>query len=308
MRQSDAGLPAGVTVFERGWLSANNILFTGPEGSALVDSGYCTHAVQTVGLVQRALGDRSLDALINTHLHSDHCGGNAALQATFPRVKTLVPPGLADAVRRWDPVALTYEPTGQSCPRFRIEGVIAPGAQLLLGGNQWQVHAAPGHDPHSVILFEPKTRVLISADALWEKGFGIVFPELEGEEGFDDVAATFDVIEALAPLTIIPGHGAIFSDVAAALQVARKRLSAYRGDPSRHAAHAAKVLLKFRLLEVQAMSMTELEEWAGRTPYFGLVFARYFGDKQLVAWLQSLAANLVKSGAAEIVDGRIVNA
>jgi glyoxylase-like metal-dependent hydrolase (beta-lactamase superfamily II) len=45
-----------------------------------------------------------------------------------------------------------------------------------------------GHDPHSVILFEPVSRVLISADALWERGFGVIFPELEGVEAFDEVA------------------------------------------------------------------------------------------------------------------------
>ena len=308
MRQSHAGLPAGVTVFERGWLSANNILFTGPESAALVDSGYCTHADQTVALVRRALGDRPLDFLVNTHLHSDHCGGNAALQAAFSRLTTSVPPGLAQAVRDWDPVALTYEPTGQSCPRFHIEGVVEPGQHLVLGADAWEVHAAPGHDPHSVILFEPRSRVLISADALWENGFGVVFPELEGEQGFDDVAATFDVIEALDPLTVIPGHGTVFSGVAAPLAIARKRLDAYRSDPGWHAAHAAKVLLKFKLLELQSISLEGLEEWASRTPYFNLVFARYFAGVQRLAWLQSLVGSLVKSGAAEIIDGRIVNA
>ena len=53
-----------------------------------------------------------------------------------------------------------------------------------LGGFDWQVISAPGHDPHAVILFNPDTRVLISADALWERGFGVIFPELEGESGF----------------------------------------------------------------------------------------------------------------------------
>jgi hypothetical protein len=32
--------------------------------------------------------------------------------------------------------------------------------------------------------------VLISADALWENGFGVVFPELEGDDAFAIVAAT----------------------------------------------------------------------------------------------------------------------
>jgi glyoxylase-like metal-dependent hydrolase (beta-lactamase superfamily II) len=54
----------------------------------------------------------------------------------------------------------------------------------------WEVHAAPGHDPHSIILFDPISRTLISADALWENGFGIAFPELAGEPSFGEVAAT----------------------------------------------------------------------------------------------------------------------
>jgi glyoxylase-like metal-dependent hydrolase (beta-lactamase superfamily II) len=301
-------LPPGVTVFERGWLSANNVLFADEAGATLLDSGYCTHAAQTVALVERALQGRSLDRLMNTHLHSDHCGGNAALQARFPGVSTLIPPGQAQDVRDWDPVALTYVPTGQQCPRFRVDGVLEPGTELALAGWPWQVHAAPGHDPHSVILFEPRSRVLVSADALWEHGFGVVFPELEGERGFDDVAATLDLIESLSPATVIPGHGAVFTDVPKALATARARLAAYRADPKRHAAHAAKVLLKFKLLELQSLPMAELEMWACRTPYFPMVFARYFGDGQLSLWLQSLVASLVKSGAASVEGAHVANA
>ena len=39
-----------------------------------------------------------------------------------------------------------------------------------------------------MVLYEPELELLISADALWENGFGIVFPELEGGSGFDAVA------------------------------------------------------------------------------------------------------------------------
>ena len=48
-------LPPGVRVFERGWLSSNNVLIDGPEGATLVDSGYASHAAQTVALVEQAL-------------------------------------------------------------------------------------------------------------------------------------------------------------------------------------------------------------------------------------------------------------
>src|SRR4051812_16585677 len=53
-------LPSSMRVFERGWLSSNNILFIGRDGTALVDSGYVTHAQQTVALVTHALQGRRL--------------------------------------------------------------------------------------------------------------------------------------------------------------------------------------------------------------------------------------------------------
>jgi hypothetical protein len=43
----------------------------------------------------------------------------------------------------------------------------------------------------------PQHGVLISADALWETALAWSFPELEGEPGFDDVAAVLDLIESL---------------------------------------------------------------------------------------------------------------
>jgi glyoxylase-like metal-dependent hydrolase (beta-lactamase superfamily II) len=302
-----AGLPAGVTVLERGWLSSNNIVFTGGGGSAVVDSGYCTHAQQTLALVRNALAGRPLALLLSTHLHSDHCGGNAALQAAHPDVQTWIPPGQAQHVRHWDPIALTYVPTGQQCPPFRIEGLLRPGASIDLGDLSWQIHASPGHDPHSVVLFEPASRTLISADALWENGFGVVFQELEGERAFDDVAGTLDLIEALDPRIVIPGHGKVFTHVARSLEAARRRLDGFVQEPTRHAGHAAKVLLKFKLLELQRLRLPEFIDWARATPYFAMVHGRWFAGVPLEQWIMQLTESLVRSGAARRQGEYVLN-
>lgn len=295
-------------VFERGWLSANGILFQGPGGTALVDTGYSSHSAQTVALVKNALGAQQLNLILNTHLHSDHCGGNAALQHEFAGVKTLIPPGLSEGVREWDPVALSYTPTGQTCPRFHFEGTLVPGEEVVLGDSRWQVHAAPGHDPHSIILFEPETRILISADSLWENGFGVVFDELEGVQAFDAVSETLDLIESLAAGLVIPGHGAVFTNVSGALVAARSRLASFVADPARHAKHAAKVLLKFRLLEVQQTPAVELLGWARDTAYFDLVRRRFASGAAFPEWVELLTAELVRSGAARRDGDLIVNA
>jgi glyoxylase-like metal-dependent hydrolase (beta-lactamase superfamily II) len=305
MKSPSVQLPRDIHVFERGWLSSNNILLLGRDHAALVDSGYGAHAAQTVALVDAALSGRPLDGLVNTHLHSDHCGGNAALQQHYPGLLTLIPPGLSRHVTHWDPHALTFTPTGQTCPQVRFDAVLTPGSAITLGDRLWQVHAAPGHDTHSVILFEPQTRVLLSADALWERGFGVVFPELEGQDAFASVGATLDLIEALAPAVVIPGHGPVFSDVAAALANARARLDGFVTQPVRHIQYAVKVLLKFKLLEVQALPLRDLLAWAGASAYFGLIHQREFAHVPFAAWVEGLVADLVRSGAASY-DGALV--
>lgn len=306
---SECALPAGVQVLERGWLSSNNIVVQGEQGTALIDSGYCTHADQTLALVGSALAGRPLDQLVNTHLHSDHCGGNAALQARYPALHTAIPPGHAHEVRIWDPQALTYTPTGQSCPRFDFNTTLVPGSEILLGDWVWQVHAAPGHDPHSVIFLEPQSRTLVSADALWEHGFGVVFPELDGVQAFDEVAATLDLIERLAPAVVIPGHGAPFVDVATALSVARKRLDGFVTAPDKHRQYAAKVLLKFKLLEAQSMEREALIAWALGSGYLrSLVATAGWGAKDAEQAVHAVVQSLLNSGAATACGTQIHNA
>jgi glyoxylase-like metal-dependent hydrolase (beta-lactamase superfamily II) len=297
---------AGITVLQRGWLSSNNILVhaaPGEAGALLIDASHSNHAEQTVALVRQALAGQPLALLLNTHLHSDHCGGNAALQAAFG-VPVAVPPGQAQAVADWDAARLSYEPTGQRCDRFSHQRVLAIGEALRAGGRSWQVLAAPGHDPHSVILFDAEQGVLVSADALWENGFGVVFPELEGEPGFDDVAAVLDLIESLAPQVVVPGHGAPFTDLAGALQRARIRLKGMRDAPQRHARHAAKVLIKYHLMEVRQQGWDAALDWAGATPLLQAVARRFGpGDAGLRDWAALLTRELLDQGALALSDG-----
>ncbi len=303
---SDA-LPPHMQVLERGWLSANLIIFKGPTRNVAIDSGYVSHSALTLELVRSALDGEVLHRLLNTHLHSDHCGGNAALQLAYPGLETFIPPGHAEQVAQWDAVALTYLPTGQTCPRFSFDGLLQPGSEMVLGDRAWQIHAAPGHDPHSVVLFEPLSRCLVSADALWEQGFGVVFPELEGEEAFSTVAATLDLIESLQPALVIPGHGRIFEYSAEVMDRARGRLEAFIGDPLKHARHAAKVLLKFKLLEMQRQNLDEFLDWAVKTPHLRTIHQRFFASSNLRPWLHVMTMDLVKSNVATLRDSELFN-
>lgn len=300
-----------LAVFERGWLSSNNVLLHGRdgEGATLVDTSHCLHAALTEALVRRALrpGER-LASIVNTHLHSDHCGGNAALARAFD-ARITIPPGDADAVAQWDEDRLTYRLTAQRCERFSADALLRPGESLTVGTRSWQALAAPGHDPHSLILFDAHDGVLISADALWENGFGVVFPELDGVAAFDDVATVLDLIGSLGVRTVVPGHGAPFDDVASALQRARSRLDGFRADPARHARHGIKALTKYHLLEVGSQPLPQLRDWFETTPIVQQVWRRLgCPDGTPVAWGERLLAELAASAALVLRDGVAFNA
>lgn len=305
---SDRLEAAGAIVFERGWLSSNNVLFVPASGAGatLVDSGYWTHQAQTVELTRRALGSARLEAVLNTHLHSDHCGGNAALREAFG-CRIAVPSGEFRKVLDWDEASLTYRPTGQHCPRFSCELALSPGESVLLAGRAWRVLASPGHDPESVMFYEPDLRLLISADALWEDGFGVVFPELEGRDAFAEVRSTLDLIAALPVEWVVPGHGRPFTGVAAAVARAQDRLRRFEADPRGHAAHAAKVLIKFHLLEIHAEPLEELHAWLDSTHYFAAVHRAHFVSVSMDDWRSELIGSLCRSRAVEVCDGFVRN-
>lgn len=287
-------------VFERGWLSANNTLFIGAQ-TALVDSGYVAHAEQTCALVAHALGGRGLDLLLNTHLHSDHCGGNAALQTRYG-CRTAIPAAESDAVRAWDMARLSFAATGQRCARFGFDDILRAGDTVRLGDLDWQVLGAPGHDAHALMLYCEKERLLISGDALWENGFGVVFPELAGEPGFTEVRATLDLIAALDVRLVIPGHGAPFCQVDAALARAYARIDYLALDPMRNAQNGIKVLVKFLLLERRRIALDDLPRLVQDIPLVwraNLDHLRLDADA-LAAWV---AAQLVRANAAVVRDG-----
>ena len=300
-------MPPGIEVFERGWLSANNIFHFGDQDVSLVDSGYCAHQNLAINLIKASLQKHrllKLNKVVNTHLHSDHCGGNAALMNSF-NCEVFIPAAEELAVKNWDSTLLSYDNLGQECPRFVHHGLLIPGKNILLGRYLWKILAAPGHDPHSVMLYQADHRILISADALWEEGFGVIFPELWGEAGFEEVAQTLDLIETLPVDLVIPGHGSPFVDVRKSIATARSRLDYLASDPDRNARHGAKVLLKYRLLEWRSRDIQQVNDWISSTP--ALISAAKLLNMNMDEFIQWLPKSLVKSGAAKLEGETLID-
>jgi len=300
-------LPKGLLFFERGWLSSNSILLDDGKSTVLIDSGYVTHSNLLLSLLGNHLASRSLTHLVNTHLHSDHCGGNNAVQSQFPSVQTFIPYGLFESVSNWDTDLLSYEDTGQLCLQFKADVPLHPGDVYVWSGFEWEVHAAPGHDHDALLFFNPEHRILISADALWGNGFGIVFPEVLGGRGFAEVGATLEVIGQLNPLVVLPGHGPIIHDVHECLARAYSKLNYFVQSPDIHALHAAKVLFKFKLLELQAVTLSDLKIWAENTPLLSRIHQSFFKTTPFLNWCSELLDELINKNVVTIINGVIHN-
>lgn len=298
-------LPRGVTVLERGWLSANNVVLQNEAGTAVIDSGYVAHVGQTLALIDRALGGRGLDRLVNTHCHSDHMGGNAALRRSYG-CRISLPAGEAPIVERWDDEALLLSYADQRAERFVFDDTFAPGDVLRLGDFDWQVLAAPGHDPYATMLYSAETRVLVSGDALWENGFGVLFPQMFGRATtFAETRATLDSIAALDVATVIPGHGPVFTDVDAALERAYSRLHGFEQDPGRIARHCAKVMLTFSLLEHRRLPLADLPAYVERVPLLRDINHRYLAMTP-EAYAEWLVHELERARAVRREGGELV--
>jgi len=301
-------LPRQIHVFVRDWLSANNILLKSHDGHVLIDTGYVRHAPFTLTLLRspRGLGDEPLAKIVNTHCHSDHIGGNATIQRAYG-CPIALPEGEAPLIERWDTKALWLDYADQRTDRFAVDEILCAGTTQIWGGLEWRAIQAPGHDMGALVFFNPEYRILISGDALWENGYGLVMPRAIDPAAVPATRATLNLIAALKARIVIPGHGEVFTDVAPALERAYARTTAFEADDARVARHALKVLLTFRLLDCQRMPLADLPAYVERVGMFRDLNAACLGlaPDELA---QLLVRELVRAGAAAVQDGFLVPA
>jgi glyoxylase-like metal-dependent hydrolase (beta-lactamase superfamily II) len=217
----------------------------------LIDAGYWTGAPALLRWIRaEGLSPHGLPVAL-THAHADHAGGLAALISAgagpvwaHPRAAALL--AVHDAAGLW------LADTGQVLPRVAPPRHMA--GQIAAGGG-WAVIEAGGHATGGVALLGPGG-ALVTGDALWEDGLGVLRPEVDGPQVFDEAHAALDRIEATRAPLIIPGHGPPFTDLPGALRRARAHLRAWAdpahlrawADPARLARRQARSLEAFAAL------------------------------------------------------------
>jgi glyoxylase-like metal-dependent hydrolase (beta-lactamase superfamily II) len=300
--------PPQLHVFVRDWLSANNIVLRSADGHVLIDTGYVRHAPLTLALVasERGIGAAPLAWIVNTHCHSDHIGGNAAIAEKYG-CPIAVPAGEAPLVERWDQKALLYHYCDQRADRFTVDQAILPDTTHVWGDLEWRALAAPGHAMGALVFHNVEHGILISGDALWEHGFGFVMPPEVDAAAMPATRATLEMLSKLDIRVVIPGHGEPFTDVTGALERALARVAAFEADSLRVARHALKVNLTFALLDQRRLRLADMPAYFDRVGLYRDFNALFFrlpaGDLA-----EMLIGELERAGAVKREEGWLVPA
>ena len=300
--------PPQVQVLVRDWLSANHALLKGDDGAVLVDTGYLRHVPFTLALLrsEQVLGNSSLAKIVNTHCHSDHMGGNAAIARAYG-CTIGVPEGEAPLIEAWDERTLLLDYADQFAERFSVDEVLRAGEAYRWGNLEWEAIAAPGHDRGALCFFNARHGLLISGDALWSNGFGFVMPPEIDQQALPETRATLEAIARLPVRIVIPGHGEPFDDVDAALARAFRRLETFESDPARLVRHALRVVLMFKLLDAQRLPLAGMADYVERVELYRDFNARFLRMSP-GALATMLVNDLLRADAARIDHDMIVPA
>jgi hydroxyacylglutathione hydrolase len=161
------------------------------------------------GLIVDFLRERGLSvaAVLNTHGHVDHIGGNATLKAAYPQAPLLI--GAGDAGMLTDPEANLGWLVGLTVTSPPADRELREGDVVEAAGVRLEVLDLPGHSPgHVVFVLRGEPPLVFGGDVLMRGGVGRVdFPGGDGRQLFAGIRGK---LFALPPQTVVyPGHGPV---------------------------------------------------------------------------------------------------
>jgi cyclase len=196
----------GLLVFAGSPLKVNAAALVAGGEAVVVDS---TATVAQGGQIRRHLEEAGLRpvAVVNTHWHSDHCGGNAGLLDDGA-------PLIAHR-RHFETISLERNMVSRGPAHIVFERLVRPRIlvdrrlDLRLGAGTVRLLHAPGHSPDLVMVWDPARRVLVAGDNLLagDRPGDPAIPYFYWGDPWRLVGA-LELARSLAPEHVVPGHGA----------------------------------------------------------------------------------------------------
>lgn len=170
------------------------------DGEILVDAGTGFYFADTKRETERITDPGEISALINTHHHFDHSGGDKKFRDWLK---------CEIAIHSSDKENLESGRTlpelfGASPKIVTIDKTLRQGMILKTKNFSFEILHTPGHTPGSICLYDAEKKILISGDTLFSDGIGRT--DLPGGSSQD----MLDSLRKLSELQLgylLPGHG-----------------------------------------------------------------------------------------------------
>jgi hydroxyacylglutathione hydrolase len=146
-------------------------------------------------------------AILNTHGHADHIGGNAAMKKAFPDAPLII--GCNEERLLRDANANLSAPFGFPIISPPADRLVRESDIIEAAGISLEVLDIPGHSPgHVVYVLRGEPSLVFGGDVLFREGVGrFDFPGSNGKLLFQGIR---DKLFTLPPDTVVyPGHGPV---------------------------------------------------------------------------------------------------
>lgn len=198
----------------------NSVFLDGPDGLILIDTG--RHPAHQGKLLAHARG-RPIAAIVNTHWHLDHVGGNAEVRAAYPKAEVYGSRAVEGALTGFFPKsrksAEEFLASGQAGPeqQSEIEGDFAAmedvaalrptrpvtrSATVRVAGRRLRLNLAPfAATEGDVWVYDERSKLLVAGDLVVDP---VPFFDTACAEGWRKALSE---IAATRFVTLVPGHG-----------------------------------------------------------------------------------------------------
>lgn len=201
----------------------------GDKGVAVIDTGGSVEIGRRLLAAIRAVTDKPILFVVNTHEHPDHVFGNAAFDASGavfvghhnePRALAARESFYRKAYRKY-----LGEKAMDEVRFIAPTQLVETTGELDLGGRKLLLRAWPtAHTDCDLTVYDPASRILFTGDLLFSGHVPVLDGSLKGW------LAALDALQSLPAERVVPGHGPVGQPWPAALAAERTYLTVLAAD------------------------------------------------------------------------------